>query len=259
MRRALLITSVTVVLLLALAGAGGWWGYRQLTASLPVLDGQVRLQGLGGRVTVERDALGIPTIGRSREDVAAATGFLHAQDRFFQMDLARRRAAGELSALVGAAALPSIGSAAPPLPRRGPGRAVRCCRPADRALLDAYTGASTAACALAAPPFEYLVLRQTPRPGGPKTACSSCCRCSSRCRTRTATTSRRWPRCATCCRRRCSTSWPRGHGVGRTGRRLCRSRRRRFRDRTSTTCGGRGRASRRSTAARGRDVARLQV
>ena len=34
--------------------------------------------------------------GGSREDVARATGFLHAQDRFFQMDLARRRAAGEL-------------------------------------------------------------------------------------------------------------------------------------------------------------------
>ena len=40
--------------------------------------------------------IGIPTIrGATRADVARATGFLHAQDRFFQMDLARRRAAGE--------------------------------------------------------------------------------------------------------------------------------------------------------------------
>ena len=39
-------------------------------------------------------------------DVARATGFLHAQERFFQMDLSRRRAAGELAALVGGRAVP---------------------------------------------------------------------------------------------------------------------------------------------------------
>jgi hypothetical protein len=50
---------------------------------LPTLDGQLRLPGLGSPVSVERDALGIPTIrGASRRDVARATGFLHAQDRF---------------------------------------------------------------------------------------------------------------------------------------------------------------------------------
>jgi penicillin amidase len=40
-------------------------------------------------------------------DVARALGFVHGQDRFFQMDLLRRRAAGELAALVGEAALPA--------------------------------------------------------------------------------------------------------------------------------------------------------
>ena len=71
-----------------------------------MLDGEIRLRGLGARVSVERDAFGVPTIrGGNRLDVARATGFLHAQDRFFQMDLARRNAAGELSALLGPAAL----------------------------------------------------------------------------------------------------------------------------------------------------------
>ena len=64
------------------------------------------MAGLKSSVQVERDALGIPTIrGGTRADVARATGFIHAQERFFQMDLARRRAAGELAALVGPRAL----------------------------------------------------------------------------------------------------------------------------------------------------------
>ena len=93
-------------LVLALAG-GGWWA-RARAARQPADPGRHgAAAGLESAVTIERDGLGIPTIrGRSRQDVARATGFLHAQDRFFQMDLARRRAAGELSALVGPQALP---------------------------------------------------------------------------------------------------------------------------------------------------------
>src|SRR5687768_14659334 len=97
--------TVAAVLLLA-AVAGGFWVRSELRGSLARLDGEFRLGGLSAPVIVERDELGIPTVrGGSRDDVARATGFLHAQDRFFQMDLARRRAAGELAALVGARAL----------------------------------------------------------------------------------------------------------------------------------------------------------
>lgn len=78
-----------------------------MTASLPRLDGQAQLSGLAAGVTVSRDALGVPTIeASSRIDVARATGWIHAQDRFFQMDLLRRKAAGELAELFGPAALP---------------------------------------------------------------------------------------------------------------------------------------------------------
>ena len=77
-----------------------------LRASLPILDGSVELAGLADPVVVQRDALGVVAIrGSSRLDLARATGFVHAQDRFFQMDLARRRAAGELAAMFGPAAL----------------------------------------------------------------------------------------------------------------------------------------------------------
>ena len=75
-------------------------GYVWLRGSLPVLDGERDLPGLSAQVTIERDAKGVPTIqGANRSDVARATGFLHGQDRFFQMDLMRRRAAGELAHL----------------------------------------------------------------------------------------------------------------------------------------------------------------
>src|SRR5262252_548078 len=89
--------------LIAIGVAAGWL---LLRASLPVLDGRVRADGLSATVTVDRDALGVPTIsGVDRGDLAYATGFLHAQDRFFQMDLLRRAAAGELSELLGPAGL----------------------------------------------------------------------------------------------------------------------------------------------------------
>ena len=80
-----------------------WLGLR---ASLPKLDGEVVVAGIDDVATIERDADGIPVITASnRYDLAYATGYAHGQDRFFQMDLIRRKAAGELSELVGAAAI----------------------------------------------------------------------------------------------------------------------------------------------------------
>ena len=92
-----LLASVLSLLLVGagLAAAGSWWLVRR---SLPQLDGAAALPGLSAPVVVAREALGVPTIhGATRADVARALGYLHAQDRFFQMDLLRRRAAGELA------------------------------------------------------------------------------------------------------------------------------------------------------------------
>ncbi len=62
--------------------------------------------GLSDTVTVYEDALGIPTIvGNSQEDVAFVQGYIHARDRFFQMDYFRRLASGRLAEMVGEAAL----------------------------------------------------------------------------------------------------------------------------------------------------------
>ncbi len=139
-------------------------GYSRLRASLPRLDGEQRLAGLAAAVTIERDARGVPVVrGVSRLDVARATGFLHAQERFFQMDLLRRRSAGELSELVGKLAL-APDRAVRPLRLRTVARRAYARLPEDeRALLVAYAeGVDAGLAALAAPPFEYLLLRQAP-------------------------------------------------------------------------------------------------
>jgi penicillin amidase len=165
--RVLLIAGLTLVV--AVAG-GAYWLRKELRASLPALNGTVRARGLQSAVTIERDALGIPTIrGISREDVARATGFVHAQERFFQMDLARRRAAGELAALVGDVAVPLDQQARIHRFRDEARRAARLLAPRDRAVLEAYAaGVNRGLATLGANPFEYLLLRQRPKPWTPE-------------------------------------------------------------------------------------------
>jgi penicillin amidase len=160
------ILLITVIALGIALGGAAYWARRELRASLPVINGTVRVRGLQSAVTVERDDLGIPTIrGISREDVARATGFVHAQDRFFQMDLARRRAAGELAALVGEAAAPLDREVRVHRFRDEAQRALAMMAPRDRTVLEAYTaGVNRGLAVLNARPFEYVVLRQAPQP-----------------------------------------------------------------------------------------------
>ena len=157
---------------LGLVAAAGFtlWAYHQLQASAPLLEGTVVLPGLTAPVVVERDELGVPTIrARGRLDVARVTGFLHAQERFFQMDLLRRSAAGELAALFGAAALPTDRAARVHRFRARSRRALAALGDEDRALIEVYAeGVGAGLEALAAPPFEYLLLGAVPEPWRPE-------------------------------------------------------------------------------------------
>ena len=64
--------------------------------------------GLSGTVTVTEDQYGVPSIrGTSETDVAFVQGYIHARDRFFQMDYFRKVASGKLAELLGQAALPT--------------------------------------------------------------------------------------------------------------------------------------------------------
>ena len=81
-------------------------GYAYLRQSLPQTKGEIRLAGLGAPAEILRDRYGIPHIfAASMEDASFALGFVHAQDRLWQMEMSRRVAAGRLSEIVGAGGL----------------------------------------------------------------------------------------------------------------------------------------------------------
>ncbi|HEY0945131.1 MAG TPA: penicillin acylase family protein [Opitutaceae bacterium] len=152
--------SVVIIVLLVVA-ARGWSRFR---ASLPILDGAQPLAGLGAPASLERDALGTVTIrAANRVDVARALGFAHGQDRFFQMDLSRRRAAGELAELFGQAALPLDREARVHGFRALADQVLTRLSKEERALLIAYTeGVNSGRAAQTAAPWEYLVLGLDP-------------------------------------------------------------------------------------------------
>jgi len=128
---------MAILALLLGAVAGAFIGI--LRGSLPQLDGVAQLAGLAASVSVSRDALGAPTVrAQARVDLARATGFLHAQDRFFQMDLLRRTGAGELAALLGPAALGADRHLRVHRFRSLANERYRAATPQERALLDAY-------------------------------------------------------------------------------------------------------------------------
>jgi len=126
--------------------------------------------GLSGTVTVTEDQYGIPTIkGDAELDVVFVQGYLHARDRFFQMDLMRRDAAGELSALVGRAALQRDRKRRVHRLRAIARQVVSRVTGQERAILAAYTeGVNAGLRALSVRPFEYLLLRGEPVPWRPE-------------------------------------------------------------------------------------------
>lgn len=155
------------LLLLVLLLAGALW--LTLRSSLAQLDGERAVPALSAPAEVQRDARGYVTVtAETRQDVARALGFVHAQERFFQMDLMRRNAAGELSALVGAKAVP-LDKARRTHRFRHRAEALLAQLPADeRGLLDAYvSGVNAGLGALGGRPPEYLLLRQQPQPWAP--------------------------------------------------------------------------------------------
>lgn len=90
---ALLVVVFGVVAVLAVT-----WARRPF----PTTEGEIQLPGLSGKVSVIRGDHGIPQIyADSADDLFKAEGFVHAQDRFFEMDLRRHITAGRLSELVG--------------------------------------------------------------------------------------------------------------------------------------------------------------
>ena len=153
-----------IAILLFLLASSAAWIYSRINGALPILEGNKTIYGLQDNVKIDRDEAGIATItAQSRQDAAAALGFVHAQERFFQMDLLRRNAAGELSSLFGPAALSYDKKIRLHRFRDRARDIVKQLSTTESALLKAYTrGVNQGLNRLYSSPLEYLLLQQEP-------------------------------------------------------------------------------------------------
>src|SRR5512136_619227 len=140
---------------------------------LPQVDGTLHAKGLERPVEVVRDRWGVPHIyAETLHDLMFAQGFVHAQDRLWQMDIQRHLVAGRLSEVLGAVALP--------LDRWF--RVLGMCRVADqepallgdqaRAALEAYAAGVTACAEQGRLPLEFMLLGYRPEPWTVADTCS---------------------------------------------------------------------------------------
>lgn len=164
MRRKLLYALAgLVVLVLAVAVGGRWWLGR--AAPDPARDGSI--PGLAAPVEVWRDSLGMPHLWAGSEaDLFRAVGYVHAQDRLFQMEMFRRVADGRLAEVMGAELVETDRF----LRTLGMGRAAAeqeaALAPEHRAMLQAYAdGVNAWIRGRAGPlPPEFVALRFRPEP-----------------------------------------------------------------------------------------------
>jgi len=167
MRRFLKSLLALTLLLFLFMAAVGWWLFDR---PLPQLDGLVPVPELHGSVSVDRDVWGVPHIrAESLEDLAAAQGYVVAQDRLWQMDLLRRIAAGELSEILGRATL-EIDRENWTLGLRGAAeRSLAGLNPRTRMVLEAYARGVNRFITDHRDrlPWEFVVLRYQPRPWEP--------------------------------------------------------------------------------------------
>src|SRR5918996_2954546 len=158
---------IGLVLLVSIGLAGGYVWLRQ---SLPVVDGTIEVQGLEAPVRIVRDAFAVPHIeAGSFRDAIFAQGFVHAQDRLWQMDFRRRLGSGRLAEVLGPTALPTDHF----IRTLGFDRVARASlahlRPDTVALLEAYAAGINAYLATRTGPLplEFLILDYEPEPWTP--------------------------------------------------------------------------------------------
>jgi penicillin amidase len=170
-RRTPLRTTLSVLLwlsLLVVALALGALLY--LRGSLPQVRGTLTLPGLSDTVEIVRDAHAVPHIyAQNAEDALFALGFVHAQDRLFQMDFQRRVGAGRLSEVLGEATLETDRFLRTLGVYRVAERTLPNLTAQARGALDAYTEGVNAFLATRRGPLppEFLILGYEPEPWAP--------------------------------------------------------------------------------------------
>ena len=148
-----------------ITGAGTW----KFRSSLPNLNTQHATSHIEQSVKIDRDNLGIPTIhAQSRSDAAFALGYVHAQDRFFQMDILRRVPAGRLAELIGKSAVGADKRFRKHRFTQMVEKVFENTSHEHQLILQAYSrGVNEGLQRLDDEPFEYQVLQATPEPWKP--------------------------------------------------------------------------------------------
>ena len=151
-----------VVLVLALGGLTSL-AIATVRTSFPETSGRLMVSGLKGQVEVLRDSYGVPHIyADNAEDLFQAQGYVHAQDRFFEMDFRRHLAAGRLSELFGVSQLETDAYVRTLGWRRAAEQELTLLAPSTRRYLDAYAAGVNAYLAgrsAADISLEYSLLR----------------------------------------------------------------------------------------------------
>jgi penicillin G amidase len=164
-----LAVSLVIVALVAALGSAAWLKNAMLE-QLPTLDGELKLPGLSAPVTVRRDSHGVPHVqASSMEDLLEAQGYVVAQDRLWQMDMARRYAAGELAELLGPGVV-EHDKVQRVLQIKSTAEHLTATMPADQKLLfEAFARGVNAFIAAHKDtlPAEFRLLNYTPRPWQP--------------------------------------------------------------------------------------------
>jgi len=166
LRKILAILLILVVALVLIVAAAGVVLVRR---TFPQEKGSIHVAGLDNQVEIYRDEWGIPTVyAHTAHDLFFAQGYVHAQDRLWQMEFSRRIAPGRLSEVLGDAALEDDRF----LRTLGMGRAAQAeaeqLDPESRAVLEAYAAGVNAYLAEGHPlPLEFTLLGFKPEPWTP--------------------------------------------------------------------------------------------
>ena len=159
---------IGVVVLAILAGAFGMYYIKSYIPntvapkSLPQVDGKVNIAGLDNPVDIYRDGVGIPHIyATSTHDLFMAQGYVHAQDRFWQMDFWRHIGSGRLSEMFGGGQVETDSFLRTLGWRQVAEQEYAELKPESKAILDAYTEGVNAYIESHTPvelSLEYLIL-----------------------------------------------------------------------------------------------------
>lgn len=143
-------------------GMGGWLAW-QSRRRLPRTQGNLEVPGLKAPVEVLRDEWGVAHIyAQNSEDLFLAQGFVHAQERLWQMDFQRRAASGRLSEVLGEATVPVDRWVRILGLRRIAEREVANLTDESRACMEAYARGVNAFIAVGPLPVEFSLLRYSP-------------------------------------------------------------------------------------------------